>query len=559
MNKIPFQKYKSFPPVKLTDRTWPDTVINEAPTWCSVDLRDGNQALINPLGAEEKLHFFKLLTDIGFKEIEIGFPSASQTEYDFVRRLIEEEHIPHDVTVQVLVQSREHLILRTFEALRHIKRVIIHLYNSTSELQRRVVFQKSRKEIIDIAVTGARLIKELAPTLGQNAVVYQYSPESFTGTELDFAVDICSAVAEVWQPDSHNKMIVNLPATMEMSTPNVYADQIQWFCRNFAYRESSIISLHTHNDRGTAVAAAELGLMAGGDRVEGTLFGNGERTGNVDLVTLALNLLSQGVNPRLDFSNIREITKQVQRYNNIVIHPRHPYAGDLVFTAFSGSHQDAIRKGLAALQQSVSQYWEVPYLPMDPRDLGRDYEPLVRINSQSGKGGISFILEEYFGILLPRGLQIEFSQVIQKLCDETSKELVPEDVKKAFESEYFIYKPFALKEHTVVEGSELDGYALSGKIVKDNCEYLIKGNGNGPVSALLDAIENSFGIKVYIYDYYEHALGAGMNAAAITYIRASINDGSIVYGVGMHTSTEKSALLAVISALNRGLKIADLE
>ncbi|HUX63542.1 2-isopropylmalate synthase [Sulfuricella sp.] len=554
MKTFPALKYKKFPPIQLPVRAWPNQVLEHSPIWCSVDLRDGNQALIHPLGVEEKLGFFRLLVDMGFKEIEIGFPSASETEYTFVRRLIEEGHIPDDVTVQVLVQSREHLIRRTFTALQGVKRAIVHLYNSTSELQRRVVFQKSHKEIIDIAVEGAKFIKEFAPTLEGGEVIYQYSPESFTGTELDFAVDICSAVCEVWQPTEKKKTIINLPATVEMSTPNIYADQIEWFCRNFPYRKQSIISIHTHNDRGTGVAAAELALMAGGERVEGTLFGNGERTGNVDLVTIALNLFSQGIDPALDFSNLIEISHMVARYNQIPIGLRHPYVGELVFTAFSGSHQDAIRKGLAAMRSNGSSLWEVPYLPIDPTDVGRHYEPLVRINSQSGKGGIAFVLEDQFGYKLPPKLQIDFSRVIQKICDADGRELGPEEIKHIFEVEYCRPAPFALKGHTTSYDLTTQNTCISASVICKGEPHMVEGTGSGPLSALVHGIGQQFGYHIAIHDYHEHAIGEGLDALAVAYVQGSIDGSPPTWGVGIHHSTEVATLQAVLNALNRSIE-----
>ncbi|MHB1758105.1 MAG: 2-isopropylmalate synthase [Leptospirillum sp.] len=555
--KIPAHiKYRPYASVPLWDRTWPDKVIERAPIWCSVDLRDGNQALVNPLGTEDKLLFFQLLVDIGFKEIEIGFPSASETEYEFVRRLIEEDRIPDDVTVQVLVQAREHLIRRTFDALQGVKRAIVHLYNSTSALQRRVVFRKEKAEVLDIAVQGARLIRQLTPVLVGCEVVLQYSPESFTGTELDFSLDICTAVCDVWQPGESEKIIVNLPATVEMSTPNIYADQIEWFCRSFSYRTRSVMSIHTHNDRGTAVAAAELALMAGADRVEGTLFGNGERTGNVDIVTLALNMFSQGIDPWLDFSSLPEVARRVAQYNQIPIGPRHPYAGDLVFTAFSGSHQDAIRKGLSERRTHQDPVWEIPYLPIDPADIGRHYESLVRINSQSGKGGIAFVLEDRYGYHLPRKLQIDFSQVIQKLCDVTGRELGADEIRKTFEEEYSLRHPFELSGHNTAYDARSGTTRLSCVVSGEGKEEEISGNGTGPLSALVNAMENRFGFHLSILDYHEHAIGEGQDALAVTYVQSSLDGGQPSYGMAVHHSTEFATLQAVLSSLNRSIRDA---
>ncbi|HYQ93061.1 MAG TPA: 2-isopropylmalate synthase, partial [Candidatus Competibacteraceae bacterium] len=479
------QKYRPFPPVQLPDRQWPNRVLTRAPDWCSVDLRDGNQALIEPMGPERKRRLFKLLVKLGFKEIEVGFPAASQTDYDFTRMLIEEDLIPDDVAIQVLTQSREHLIRRTFEAVRGAKRVIVHLYNSTSPLQRQVVFGLDRQGIIDIAVTGAELIRTLAAKQPETQWIFQYSPESFTATELDFALDICEAVNAVWQPTPERKVILNLPATVEMATPNAYADQIEWFLRRIDRRDSVILSLHPHNDRGTAVAAAELAMLAGAERVEGTLFGNGERTGNVDIVTLALNLFTQGINPGLDLSDINAIIREVEYCNQIPVHPRHPYAGDLVFTAFSGSHQDAIKKGLAA--NADQPIWEVPYLPIDPSDVGRSYEAVIRINSQSGKGGIAYVMEKDYGLALPRRLQIEFSQVVQAIADETGKELAPTAIWTAFQQEYLDARgPYSFVEHRdSPDGRAIDSYRLTATIRHHGRERIIAGTGNGPIDAFV--------------------------------------------------------------------------
>ncbi|MBT5496183.1 MAG: 2-isopropylmalate synthase, partial [Alphaproteobacteria bacterium] len=436
MAVMPVEKYKPFTPIDLPDRTWPGKVITKSPTWCSVDLRDGNQALIEPMGPERKLKMFKTLCDMGFKEIEIGFPSASDTDFDFCRKIIDENLIPDDVVIQVLTQAREELIRRTFEAVDGSKQAIVHLYNSTSTTQRRVVFNQDMAGIMKIATDGAELIKELIPTVPNTKIIHEYSPESFTQTELPYAMEVCEAVMEIWQPTPENRTIINLPATVEVATPNVYADQIEWMHRNFSKRDCVILSLHPHNDRGTGVAAAEFGVMAGADRIEGTLFGNGERTGNVDVITLAMNMVSQGVDSKLDMSNMRELRATAEYCNQLPVHPRHPYAGDLVFTAFSGSHQDAINKGLKAMESSNSQVWDVPYLPIDPLDVGANYEAVIRINSQSGKGGISYIMETEFGIQMPRALQVEFSGAVQKISDTSGEEQSPDDIWKAFDQEY---------------------------------------------------------------------------------------------------------------------------
>jgi len=550
-------KYRPYPPIALPGRTWPDRVIAHPPIWCSVDLRDGNQALIQPLGIDAKVEFFSLLVGIGFKEIEIGFPAASETEYAFVRRLIEENRIPDDVTVQVLVQAREHLIHKTFEALAGVKRAIVHLYNSTSSVQRRVVFRKDRKEIIDIAVEGARLVQQSAAALADTDVLFQYSPESFTGTELDFAVQICEAVADVWQPSRERKIIINLPATVELSTPNIYADQIEWFCRNFDYRDASIISIHTHNDRGTGIAAAEFGLMAGGERIEGTLFGNGERTGNADIVTLALNMFSQGVAPGLDLANLPQIARIVARNNQIPIGARHPYAGDLVFTAFSGSHQDAIRKGLAARRVERAPLWEVPYLPIDPADIGRHYEPVVRINSQSGKGGVAYILEDHCGYQIPRDLQIEFSQIVQEICDETGKELTPSEIGEVFRAAYMPDEPFRLGNHETRCDVVNETTSLTCVIRQGDASREISGNGTGPLSALVNALREAFGFQLSVLDYHEHAIGEGQDACAISYAQCSVDGKPPRYGIGIHRSTEVATLISVISSVNLSIQGSD--
>jgi 2-isopropylmalate synthase len=550
----PREKYRPFPQVQLTDRQWPNKTITEAPIWCSVDLRDGNQSLIEPMGLDRKMRMFDALLKMGFKEIEVGFPSASQTDFDFVRYLIEGNRIPDGVTIQVLTQSREELIRRTFESLKGVKSAIVHLYNSTSELQRRVVFKLDKPGIVDIAVKGATLIRKLEKEFGMEDVIrHEYSPESFTGTELDFAKEICEAVIDCYEPTPKKKLILNLPATVEMSTPNVHADQIEWFCRNIKKRDCLTISLHPHNDRGCAVAATELGLLAGADRVEGTLFGNGERTGNVDLVTLAMNLYSQGVDPGLDCSNINELVRMAEYCNQLPIHPRHPYAGELVFTAFSGSHQDAINKGFKAMAASNSPLWEVPYLPIDPMDLGRSYEAVIRINSQSGKGGIAYILEKEHGIELPRRLQIEFSKVVQAIADGEGVELAADRLWGAFQSEYLEGNGrYGFVSHSAsADQMEQDVVA---KITVDGNLKTILGHGNGPVDGFVDAIRKESGLNFDVADYREHAIGMGANAAAIAYVELRLPDGSSLFGVGVDKNIVVASLKAVISGVNRALK-----
>jgi 2-isopropylmalate synthase len=545
-------KYRPFAPVNLPDRQWPSRSITKAPQWCSVDLRDGNQALIEPMGPERKRRMFDTLVKMGFKEIEIGFPAASQTDFDFCRELIEQNLIPDDVTIQVLTQSRDALIRRTFEAIRGARRAIVHLYNSTSTLQRRVVFGLERPGIIDIAVTGTKLVKELVPTVPETEVVFQYSPESFTGTELDFAVEICDAVLDVWQPTPEKKAIINLPATVEMATPNIYADQIEWFGRQTKWRESMVLSVHPHNDRGTGVAAAELAVMAGADRVEGTLFGNGERTGNVDVVTLGLNLFTQGVDPELDFSDINELVRVAEYCNQLPVHPRHPYAGDLVFTAFSGSHQDAIKKGLNALKTSNSGIWEVPYLPIDPSDVGRTYEGIIRVNSQSGKGGIAYLLESDFGITLPRRLQIEFSQVVQRVTDATGKEVSAADIWDILSGEYLnAVSPVTFLSHTTLPDTHASEVRhLKAKILRNGEEKTIEASGNGPIDAYCNALQAELGVTVDVLSYSEQSTGRGHNAKAMAYVEVKTAEGSL-HGIGTDTNIVAAALKAVTSGVNR--------
>jgi len=559
MQKGKITKYKPFPSIDLPDRQWPSRTINQAPAWCSVDLRDGNQALPIPMSVEEKLTLFDLLVQIGFKEIEVGFPSASQTEYDFMRRLIEEDRIPDDVTIQVLVQSKEDLIRRTFESLQGAKRAIVHLYNSTSEQQRRIVFGLDKPAIIDIAVRGTQLIKSLVPTLPETAIRFEYSPESFTLTETDFALEICEAVVKVWQPGVENKIILNLPATVEVSTPNVHADQIEWFCRHLKNRETAIISLHTHNDRGTGIAATELGLLAGADRVEGTLFGNGERTGNVDIVTVALNMYSQGVEPQLDFSDISAIRKVYEQNTRMEVPVRQPYAGDLVFTAFSGSHQDAINKGMTRLVKSESELWDVPYLPIDPKDLGRSYEAIIRINSQSGKGGVAYLMESEFGLRLPKAMHIDFGKVIKDLADERGAEILTTELFYAFEHAYLTSStPFALESfnstiHVNQDGQEQAECVTTVLYKGERHEF--KATGNGPISAFACGI-NQLGLAHFtLVSYTEHALGGGAETQAVAYIQIKTDKGTNGFGAAIDTNIETASIKAVLSALNRALTI----
>ena len=549
MLRTPDQKYRPFAPINIPDRTWPARTLTAPPIWCSVDLRDGNQALIEPMDLARKLCLFDQLVRIGFKEIEIGFPSASQTEFNFVRHLIERDLIPDDVTVQVLTQARPELISRTFESLRGVQRGIVHLYNSTSTTQRRVVFKLDQAGIVDIAVKGAELVLQLAGQQPETDWLFQYSPESFTGTELDFAVRICDAVTAVWKPTPEHKAILNLPATVEMATPNVYADQIEWFCRHVDRRGSVIISLHPHNDRGTGVAAAELAMMAGAERVEGTLFGNGERTGNVDIVTLALNLYTQGVDPGLDFSAINSIARCAEACTQLPIHPRHPYVGDLVFTAFSGSHQDAIKKGLAALD--TAGIWDVPYLPIDPADLGRSYESIIRVNSQSGKGGVAYLLERDYQLVMPRRLQIEFSGVVQAAADDSGKELTSHELWTLFEAEYLApVGPLTYRSHQLVaSGDGADRQGITLQIQDGVSPVILRGSGTGPIDAALRALD----LPIDVVGYDEHACGKGSDAVAVAYVEISTPRGVAMFGVGRHANIVTASLLAVLSAVNRAI------
>ncbi len=553
MTTIPSNKYKPFPPIALPNRQWPDKTISAAPDWCSVDLRDGNQALIEPMGSERKLRMFQMLLDIGFKEIEIGFPAASQTDFDFVRHLIDNNLVPEDVTLQVLTQSRPELIDRTFEALRGSHRAVMHLYNSTSTVQRRVVFKMDRDGVKKIATDGAKYIADAAAKFSDTEWVFEYSPESFTGTELDYALEVCEAVVDVWQPSPANKTILNLPATVEMSTPNIYADQIEWFSTNFSKRDSVIISLHPHNDRGCAVAATELGLMAGGDRVEGTLFGNGERTGNVDIVTLALNLTSQGVESNLDFTDIFDVMRTTEHCNKLPVHPRHPYAGELVFTAFSGSHQDAINKGLNERKENPDAVWDVPYLPIDPVDVGRSYEAVIRVNSQSGKGGVAFIMEKDHGLELPRRLQIEFSKVIQGISEDTGKEIDSDTIWSAFQNEFIqAVNPIEFVEHkTTAENESDEARQLSAKIKVNGSATDVEGIGNGPIDAYVDSLKKQFDIDFRVVDYHQHATGVGSSAQSACYVEIQVGKGATRYGVGLHSNIVCASLIAVSCAVNR--------
>ena len=550
MKRNAADKYRPFPTIDLPDRTWPDRALVAPPIWCSVDLRDGNQALVEPMGRERKLRLWERLLAIGFREIEVGFPSASQTEFDFVRALIEEERIPDDVTIQVLTPAREELIDRTVEAIRGARRAIVHLYNSTSTLQRRVVFGMDRAAVIGLAVAGARRILERTAALQGTEVVFEYSPESFTGTELDFAVEICEAVMDVWQPTAERKAIVNLPATVEMATPNVYADQIEWFGRRLRGRERIVLSVHPHNDRGCGIAAAELAQLAGAERVEGTLFGNGERTGNVDLVALALNLHTQGVDPGLDFSELPAIVRTAEHCNRLPVHERHPYAGELVYTAFSGSHQDAIKKGLAAREASGDPSWEVPYLPIDPADVGRSYETVIRINSQSGKSGAAYVMEVDHGLRLPRRLAIEFSAVVQAQADASEEEIPSKALYELFEREYLRPGRLALCLHRVLAGGTGDAVEVEAVLSRGDERLTLRGSGTGPIDAFMVAVRSVQG-ELHVADYAEHALSAGEDALAVAYVEVRRPDGACRWGVGRHRSIVAASFEAVVGALNR--------
>jgi 2-isopropylmalate synthase len=553
MMQNPSAKYRPFPAIALHDRTWPGKTITHPPIWMSTDLRDGNQALIEPMSLDKKLRFFEMLVQVGLKEIEVGFPSASQTDFDFVRKLIDENRIPDDVTIIVLTQSRDELIRRTVDSAVGAKRAIVHLYNSVAPVFRRVVFNMTREEITNIAVTGTNLVKELVAQHPQTDWGFEYSPESFSTTELDFSRDICNAVSAAWQPTPEKKIIFNLPSTVECSTPNVYADQIEWMSRHLDRRDSVIISVHPHNDRGTAVASAELAVMAGADRVEGCLFGNGERTGNVDLVTLALNLYTQGVDPGLDFSDIDAVRQVVEECNQLPVHPRHPYVGDLVFTAFSGSHQDAIKKGFA--QQKPDTLWEVPYLPIDPADLGRSYDAVIRVNSQSGKGGMAYLLEQEFGLQLPRRLQIEFSRAVQKVADASGREVAAADIHAIFTSEYFDQvTPFAYAAHKMVEdSSQEEPVQIDVELFENGNRIARKGGGNGPIDAFVHAL----GLDIKLMDYHEHAIGSGANARAACYVELRLANGPTLFGAAIDSNIVTASFKAVLSAVNRQLALAD--
>ncbi|MGH8806396.1 MAG: 2-isopropylmalate synthase [Noviherbaspirillum sp.] len=543
----PAEKYRAFPPVRLTDRTWPDRLISKPPIWMSTDLRDGNQALIEPMSPGRKLRFFEMLVKIGLKQIEVAFPSASQTDYDFVRMLIEEGRIPDDVTIEVLTQSREDLIRRTVESLRGARRAIVHLYNPIAPAFRRIVFGMSREEVKAIAENGTRLIKQLTGEQRETEWTFQYSPETFSMAELEFSKEVCDAVSAIWRPTPQRKMIINLPSTVECSTPNVYADQIEWMHRHLERRDSIILSVHPHNDRGTAVASAEQAVMAGADRVEGCLFGNGERTGNVDLVTLALNLYTQGVHPGLDFSDIDEVRKCVEECNQLPVHPRHPYVGDLVFTAFSGSHQDAIKKGFAP--QRADAVWEVPYLPIDPADLGRNYDAVIRVNSQSGKGGMSFLLEQEYGLKLPRRLQIEFSRAVQRVTDDTGKEVAAADIHAIFRSEYLdAQAPYAYHAHRLIDGvANAAEVRVEADIRHAGQARTLHGTGNGPIDAFVQAL----GLDITVMDYHEHAIGAGADAPGACYVELRLNKGPTLFGVGIDRNIVAASFKAVLGAVNR--------
>ncbi len=563
-SQMPVHRYSSFIPVELADRTWPNKKITVAPKWCSVDLRDGNQALIDPMDTPRKLAMFKLLVAMGYKEIEVGFPSASQTDFDFVRKIIDEDLIPDDVVIQVLTQAREPLIRRTYEAIKGSKQAIVHLYNSTSTLQRRVVFGLDKEGIKKIATDGAQLCLDLMKTVPETKVSFEYSPESYTGTELEFAVEVCNAVNAIWKPTPAWKTIMNLPATVEMATPNIYADSIEWMCRNLENRESVIVSLHPHNDRGTGVAAAELGYLAGADRIEGTLFGNGERTGNVCLVTLGMNLVSHGVDPHIDFSNIDEIRRTVEYANQLKVPERHPYGGDLVFTAFSGSHQDAIKKGFDHLERdakaagvSVDQHtWAVPYLPIDPKDIGRSYEAVIRVNSQSGKGGVAYLMKTEHHLDLPRRLQIEFSKIVQDKTDSQGGEVSADELWAIFEDEYLPTESapwgrFRLKglSQTSVMNQDVQ---LTVAITDRGQEVELSGHGNGPIAAFCNILQN-YGVDVRVLDFHEHALSAGGDASAAAYLECAIG-GEVFWGVGVDPNTTTASLKAVVSAINRAIR-----
>ncbi|MEM7272943.1 MAG: 2-isopropylmalate synthase [Actinomycetota bacterium] len=556
MTRMPIEKYQAYPQVQIPDRTWPDAVTTTAPLWCSVDLRDGNQALIEPMDPERKRMMFDTLVQMGFTEIEVGFPAASDTDFDFVRQIIEDGAIPDNVTIQVLTQARDELIDRTYESLVGAKQAIVHLYNSTSTVQRRVVFGLDEAGITEIAVNGARRCVANEANVPGTKIRYEYSPESFTGTELPFAKDICEAVMDVFTPTPDNPLILNLPATVEMSSANIYGDMIEWFHRNIRDRDSIVLSLHPHNDRGTAVAAAEFGVMAGADRVEGTLFGNGERTGNVDVVTLALNLFSQGVDPGLDLSRINELRRVAEHCNQLPVHPRHPYVGDLVYTAFSGSHQDAIKKGFEAMATTGQTLWEVPYLPIDPQDVGRTYEDVIRVNSQSGKGGVAYLLKTEQELDLPRRLQIEFTRVIQHITDTTGKEITGQQIWDEFRTHYLTAtKPYELVSFTTSQNAEgADRARISATVRVDGEERVLDGEGGGSVEAFATAMSDGLGVSLRVLDYHEHAIGTGTDAKAVCYMELQVGDREL-WGVGIHGDIVTASLRAMVSGVNRGLEL----
>ncbi|ASQ89673.1 2-isopropylmalate synthase [Prosthecochloris sp. GSB1] len=559
MGVMDSSRYAAYPAVEIAERTWPDKRIDAAPVWCSIDLRDGNQALPVPMSVEEKIEMFRLLVDIGFREIEVGFPSASAVEYRFVRKLIEEDMIPDGVTIQVLTQAREHLIRRTFESLEGVRNAVVHLYNSTSTVQRDVVFGKSRGEIRDIAVQGTKLVRELRDASGNRGIRFQYSPESFTGTELDYALDVCHAVMDAWGASATEKIIINLPSTVEMSTPNIFADRIEWFCRTIRQRDAVIISVHTHNDRGTAVASAELAVMAGADRVEGALFGNGERSGNLDIVTMALNLHTQGVDPGLDLSGLSRISEVYSNCTRMTVHSRHPYAGELVYTAFSGSHQDAINKGMKAYETSRNALWNVPYLPIDPKDVGCSYTAIVRINSQSGKGGIAYVLESAFGYQIPKWMQPDFGAVVQALVDENGRELLPREIHDSFHREYVRAQvgPFVLRRcHISWEDEEppagdQESTLITATLVREGRELPFSAKGNGPVDAFVKGLGTQTGLRFSVDEYAEHAIGHTADSEAVAYVRIETPEGRKSIGAGIDSNISLASIKAVLSAVNR--------
>jgi 2-isopropylmalate synthase len=556
MQSSPITKYRPWGTIDLPNRKWPSRTIEKVPQWCSVDLRDGNQSLPIPMGIKQKLELFDLLTMIGFNEIEVGFPSAAQTEFDFARKLIDENRVPEGVSLQVLTQAREHLIRRTFESLKGAKSAIIHLYNSTSPLQRKVTFGMTKEEIKKIAVDGVKLVRNLLPELEGTNVRLEYSPESFSDTEIEYSLEVCEAVMEAWEPTEENPIILNLPATVELFTPNVHADQIEWFCTNLKERNKALISLHTHNDRGTGTAATELGLLAGADRVEGTLFGNGERTGNLDIITVALNMYSQGLYPELNFANLDEIREVYEQTTGMSVHERHPYGGDLVFTAFSGSHQDAIKKGMDRRQKDGDTdevHWQVPYLSIDPRDLGRSYEAIIRINSQSGKGGVAYILSREFGLDLPKKMHVEIGGIVNDKADAESKELNAQDVYQIFQDEFLNKKsPLSLLTYSTKEDSQnSENLIIEAKILFDDQEIELNGSGNGPINAFVHALDNNGLKKFKLTDYRQHSIGEGSATRSATYIQLKNESGILRYGCGIDSSIEKSGLLALVSAINR--------